>query len=259
MSSLKDKRVIIIGGSAGIGLQTAKEASKRGARVVIVDRDATRAAETAESLSRHAPVSGLGADLTDAGDVARVAEGIEKALGRIGVLVNNAGTEYPTPLDDAGPDAVSRWQWLIDNNLTSMVRITRALLPCIEDGASIINQSSIWGHSAVGGFSAYVASKHAVLGLTRSLAWELAPRRIRVNAVCPGWVRTEASMRSLASMAKDRGLPEDTVLQEILAAQAFPQLLEPQDIAGAYLFLASRDARSITGQSLVVSNGELMH
>lgn len=66
-------------------------------------------------------------------------------------------------------------------------------------------------------------------------------------------------MRSLASMAKDRGLPEDTVLQEILAAQAFPQLLEPQDIAGAYLFLASRDARSITGQSLVVSNGELMH
>lgn len=251
--------VVVTGAASGIGRGIAEAFARQGARVVIVDRDATRAAETAESLSQHAPVSGLGADLTDAGDVARVAEGIEKALGRIGVLVNNAGTEYPTPLDDAGPDAVSRWQWLIDNNLTSMVRITRALLPCIEDGASIINQSSIWGHSAVGGFSAYVASKHAVLGLTRSLAWELAPRRIRVNAVCPGWVRTEASMRSLASMAKDRGLPEDTVLQEILAAQAFPQLLEPQDIAGAYLFLASRDARSITGQSLVVSNGELMH
>ena len=155
---LEDVPVVVTGAASGIGRGIAEAFARQGARVVIVDRDARKAAETAEALSRHAQVSGLGADLTDAGDVTRAAEGIGKALGRIGVLVNNAGTEYPTPLSDADPGAVSRWQWLIDNNLTSMLRITRALLPCLEDGASIINQSSIWGHSAVGGFSAYVAS-----------------------------------------------------------------------------------------------------
>ena len=126
-------------------------------------------------------------------------------------------------------------------------------------GSSIINQASIWGLTGVSGFSAYVASKHAVIGLTRSLPWELAPRGIRVNAVCPGWIRTDAAMRSLAAMAANQGRPEDEMLQEILTAQAIPALLEPEDIAGIYLFLASSDGRPITGQAIVVSNGEVMH
>jgi 3-hydroxybutyrate dehydrogenase len=139
------------------------------------------------------------------------------------------------------------------------VRVTRALLPHLVDGASIVNQSSLWGLSAVGEYSAYVASKHAVLGLTRSLAWEFAPRRIRVNAVCPGWVRTEASMRSLDQMVETSGRERDAVLAEILGHQAFPTLLEPADIAGPYLFLASDASACLTGQAIVASNGDLMH
>jgi NAD(P)-dependent dehydrogenase (short-subunit alcohol dehydrogenase family) len=125
-------------------------------------------------------------------------------------------------------------------------------------GASIINQSSIWGRTGVADFSAYVASKHAVIGLTRALAFELGPRGIRVNAVCPGWIRTEAAMRSLRSMAVTQGRSEAEVEKDLLAQQALPHMLTPDAIAGVYLFLASVDAAPLTGQALVASNGEVM-
>jgi 3-hydroxybutyrate dehydrogenase len=140
-------------------------------------------------------------DLGDDGAVAGLAASVQARYGRIDVLINNAGTEYPTPLSDAVADAMARWSQLLDNNVSTMVRLTRTLLTLMPHGASIVNQSSIWGLTGVADFSAYVASKHAVIGLTRSLAWELAPRGIRVNAVCPGWIRTDAAMQSLRSMA----------------------------------------------------------
>jgi NAD(P)-dependent dehydrogenase (short-subunit alcohol dehydrogenase family) len=161
-------------------------------------------------------------------------------------------------LADTAVDANARWARLLDNNVTSMARLTRALLPFLAPGASIINQASIWGKTGVADFSAYVASKHAVIGLTRALAWELGPRGMRVNAVCPGWIRTDAAMASLRSMAQTQGRTEAEVEREILSGQALPGMLSPADIAGVYLFLASDDARCMTGQSLVASNGEVM-
>ena len=104
----------------------------------------------------------------------------------------------------------------------------------------------------------YTTSKFALEGLTRSLAQELAPRRISVNAVCPGWVRTQASMRSLAAMASRTGRGEEALLAEIVGAQAFDGLMEPGDMAAMYLFLASEAADNITGQSFTVDRGELM-
>jgi len=257
--ALRGVPVVVTGAATGIGLGIAEAFARQGAILAVVDRDGERLSTAVRPLRDHAVVHTFAADLNDDRQVADLAQDLGTVLGRVQVLVNNAGTEYPTPIDAPEPGAMARWQWLVDNNLHSMVRTTRALLPHMPDGAAIINQASIWGHSAVGGFSAYVATKHAVIGLTRSLAWELAPRRIRVNAVCPGWVKTDASMRSLAAMAAGRGVPEQTMLDEILAAQPLPTLLEPADIADVYLFLASSGARSITGQSLVASNGELMH
>jgi 3-hydroxybutyrate dehydrogenase len=128
----------------------------------------------------------------------------------------------------------------------------------MPDGGRIINTASMWGKTAVAEFSAYCASKHAIIGLTRSLAQELAPRHISVNAVCPGWVRTAASMRSLAHMAARAGRSESDLLAEIVGAQALDGLMEPSDMADMYLFLGSDAARNITGQSYTVDRGELM-
>lgn len=247
--------VVVTGAASGIGLAVARAFIEHGACVEMVDRHAAALKEASGQLAR---VTSHVVDLSQPDQVASFAHRLQERDIRIHALINNAGIEYPTPLDDDTLEAGQRWAALLHNNVTSMYLLTRALLPLFRQNASIINQSSIWGKTGVADFSAYVASKHAVIGLTRSLAWELGKQRIRVNAVCPGWVRTDASMRSLKSIADSMGRSEVEVLNEILARQAIPELLEPADIAGTFLFLASPLARVITGQTIVVSNGEVM-
>jgi NAD(P)-dependent dehydrogenase (short-subunit alcohol dehydrogenase family) len=257
--ALAGKAVMVTGAGRGIGNAIARAFAAQGCRLLAVDRDAAALQSAKPAFSGAADVATIACDLGHDAELDQLRTATRTFSDRLDVLVNNAGAEYPMPIDDAGSTAQADWSSLLDNNVGSMARAVRSLLPLLGSGSSIINQASIWGLTGVSGFSAYVASKHAVIGLTRSLAWELAPRGIRVNAVCPGWIRTDAAMRSLAAMAANQGRSEDEVLQDILSAQAMPALLEPPDIAGIYLFLASSDARPITGQSIVVPNGEVMH
>jgi NAD(P)-dependent dehydrogenase (short-subunit alcohol dehydrogenase family) len=251
---LQGKTVLITGAAGGIGSALARAFAAQGARLMLLDRPDTALPNLSAELDATAAVCDLG----NATQVARIAAQVREHWGSLDVLVNNAGTEYPTPLADTTPDAMARWASLLDNNVTSMVRLTQALLPLLQRGASVINQSSIWGRIGVADFSAYVASKHAVVGLTRSLALELGPRGIRVNAVCPGWVRTAAALRSLAAMARAQGRSTADVEREILARQAVPTMLTPEELAGVFLFLASDGAAPLTGQCLVASHGEVM-
>jgi 3-hydroxybutyrate dehydrogenase len=257
--SLAGKTVMVTGAGKGIGLAIARAFAAQGCRLLAVDRDAAALQDAKSTFSAAKEARTVACDLARESDLARLQDETRAFGGQLDVLVNNAGVEYPTPIDDPSAGAQEKWSALLDNNVGSMARAVRALLPLLGADASIINQASIWGLTGVSGFSAYVASKHAVIGLTRSLAWELAPRGIRVNAVCPGWIRTDSAMRSLAAMSATQGRGEGEVMDEILSAQAMPALLEPADIAGIYLFLASSDARPITGQAIVVSNGEVMH
>ncbi|HAL37508.1 MAG TPA: NAD(P)-dependent oxidoreductase [Polaromonas sp.] len=256
--ALRGKAVVLTGAGGGIGRALAHAFAAQGARLLLLDRDAAHLQRLAEELASPTEVSTAVCDLSDDAQVASLASRLQAQWGTLDVLINNAGSEYPTPIDSSAPDAMARWASLLDNNVVSMVRLTRALLPLMPAGASVINQSSIWGKTGVADFSAYVASKHAVIGLTRSLAFELAARGIRVNAVCPGWIRTDAAMRSLASMAQQQGRSEAEIERERLSQQALPAMLTPADIAGIYLFLASVDAAPLTGQAIVVSNGEVM-
>ena len=251
------KVVVLTGAASGIGLGLARAFAGQGATLELLDRNAEALTAVVDELSMLTSVSGAAVDLADSDSVSAYAS--SRGDTPVDVLINNAGVEYVTPLSDSGSAADAHWQALLDNNVVSMLRLTRALQAQLQAGSSVINQASIWGLKGVPGFSAYVASKHAVIGLTRSLAWELGPRRIRVNAVCPGWIGTDAAMRSLRVMAQASGRREADELALILAAQAVPELLTPADLAGTFLFLGSALAAPLTGQALSVSHGEVMH
>ena len=147
---------------------------------------------------------------------------------------------------------------IIEINVIGTYYVTREAVPLMGPGSSIVLTSSVWGKSGAADFSAYVTSKHANIGFMRTLAKELGPRGIRVNAVCPGWVRTRAALRSLTEVAARAGVSEDAMLADILSAQALPGLMEPDDVAGLYLFLASDHAASVSGQAYNVDRGEVM-
>ena len=242
------KSVVITGASRGIGLGIAEGFAAAGASLHLIAND--------EGI--HAAAAALGATsaLADIADKAQVAAALAR-MDRIDVLINNAGLELMTPISDSSDATSDAFRRVIDINVNGTALVTAAALDRMHKGGAIINTASIWGRVAEPRFGAYVASKHAIIGLTKTWARELGPRGIRVNAVCPGWVRTEASMRSLARIAAEAGRDEQAMLDEIVAGQALPGLMEPADMAPTYLFLGSDMAANITGQSIGVDRGEV--
>jgi 3-hydroxybutyrate dehydrogenase len=249
------KRVIVTGASHGIGRAVASGFARCGADLLILSStpDIVSAAREIESECGR-PVRSEICDIAD-----RVA--VRRALGAVGeldVLVNNAGLELITPMLEPGDAVEETFARIIQINVIGTYYVTREALPKMNRGSSIVITSSIWGKTGAAEFAAYVASKHANIGFMRVLAEELGPRGIRVNAVCPGWVRTRAALRSLGEVSRRAGVSEEQSLEDILAGQALPGLMEPDDVVSAYLFLASDLARDITGQALNVDRGEVM-
>jgi len=245
------KSVLITGASSGIGQGVASAFAKAGADLTILS--STDSIYDA-AAAMHGNVKAIKCDISDASAVTAALAGIN----RLDVLINNAGLEKPTPLSGTNPSGDATFERVIAINVNGTRNVTDSLINRISNQGRIIITSSIWGKTAVGGFSAYVASKHANIGLMRTWAQELGPRGICVNAICPGWVRTGPAMSSLGDLARTQGTSQESLLAEIMSAQAIDGLMTPEDMAETFMFLASEGGRNITGQAINVDRGEVM-
>ena len=154
----------------------------------------------------------------------------------------------------------SRWHEIIDTNLTGLYLVSKAALPRIPDhrGGRVINISSVLGRFGVPGYTAYCAAKHGVIGFTKALALEVAPREITVNAICPGWVETEMAVHGMRLGGEATGSDYETFRRQALAAVPLGRILEPEEVAGLVAYLVSDEASGMTGQSIGLNAGSHM-
>lgn len=252
------KKALVTGASKGIGRAIALRLASEGAAVACGVRREEDGTSVVAAI-REAGGSAVWV-LLDVSDAASVATGVEKASRpgrRIDVVVNNAGIGGSTPLDgDARSD--ERWRAILDVNVSGTWRVLRAALPFLADGGRVVNVSSVTGRFGVARESAYSVSKHAVIGLTRSLALELAPRRITVNAVCPGWVDTDLGRGGIRSMAKGAGVSEEEGFAMAGRMAPLGEVLGAGEVAALVAYLGSDEARNVTGQAIVIDGGQVM-
>lgn len=252
---LEDRVAIVTGSAQGIGAGIAATLGRFGAQVVIADLDADRASARAETLVADGiRAIGVAHDVTSADSSDALAEHVRSALGRIDVLVNNAGLSGRTPLAEMS-DAM--WDSMIAVNLTGVQRTSRAVARVMKEqgSGSIVSVSSVAGRQGKANMTHYSATKFGVIGFTQALALELGRTGIRVNAVCPGMVRTAMWEVELAEISEARGITTEEAWQGVLDDIPLGRPQTAEDIGRAVAFLSSSLAHNITGQALNVCGG----
>ena len=268
---LAGKAAIITGAARGLGRACAVAFAREGAGLVLVDiaRDLPGVPYPLGSASQLAHTAGLcrelgaavltsEADVRDQAATDRVARLARERFGRIDVLLNNAGIAAPAgkPAHEISED---EWQLMLDVDLTGAWRMTKSVASFMLElrAGSIINMASTAGLVGYRNFAGYVVAKHGLIGLTRAAALDYAPMKVRVNALCPGSVRDSARVegRMLAEIAKALDVPVAEHEEIFVRAQPMNALIEPEDVAGAALWLASDESRQVTGTVLTVDGG----
>ncbi|MCS6778217.1 MAG: SDR family oxidoreductase [Geminicoccaceae bacterium] len=242
-------RVLVTAGASGIGAVIARAFAEVEARVLVCDVDETA---LARFLDANPGLAGVVCDVADEARVDALFGEVESRLGGLDVLVNNAGIAGPT--GGVAEISPADWRRTLDVNITGMFLCTRLAVPLLrkaEDGA-IINLSSVAGRLGYAFRTPYAASKWAVVGFTQSLAKELGPEGIRVNAILPGVVRGERIERVFAARAAALGVPVEQVRQSYLDKVSLRRMVEPEDMAAMALYLCSPAGRNISGQALSV-------
>ena len=239
------KVALVTGGTSCIGKATAIAFSRAGAKVLTGRREKEGAQVADEIKKLGGEAAFVRADVAKDGDVKKMVDFTVDKFGKLDVAFNNAGVEWMGPLDQA---TEAEFRRIFDINVWGVLNSMRHEIPAMlkNGGGAIVNTSSVAGHVGLPQVSVYIASKHAVEGLTKSVALEFAKRNVRINAIAPGVIGTEMF---------DRFAAEDKVRDQIISITPVGRIGASDEIAAAVLYLASDDAKFTTGASLVVDGG----
>jgi NAD(P)-dependent dehydrogenase (short-subunit alcohol dehydrogenase family) len=246
---LAGKLALVTGGGRGIGAAIARSLAAAGARVVVCGR--TKA--SLDAIAKEIGGVALRLDLTDRAQTDEVIA----SVGHVDVLVNNAGAAESASLERTTDEL---WDRIMELDVTAPFRVVRALVPSMIKGkwGRVINIASNAGVSGYGYSMAYCAAKHALVGMTRALAIDLARTGVTINALCPGWVETQMVEEAVTRIAAKTGRSEDDARTSL--AQMSPQrrMITPDEVAHAALMLCAEGARGIHGQTLVIDGGAVL-
>jgi len=255
---LKNKTALVTGSTSGIGLGIAEAFAAAGANVIL--NGFGDAAEIEAIRARLAEVHGAsvrydGADMTKPEEIGKMIDRAIEEFGCIDILVNNAGIQHVAPIDEFPPE---KWDAIIAINLSSAFHTIRLALPAMkkQGWGRVINLASAHALVASPFKSAYVAAKHGIAGLTKTVALEVATQGITVNAICPGYVRTPLVEKQIPATAKARGISEEQVINDVmLLAQPTRKFVTVEQIGALAKFLSGDDAATITGAILPIDGG----
>lgn len=251
------RTVIVTGGASGIGYAIASKFAREGEYVAVADLTEEKSKSAAEQIAKETGgiVEGFVVDVADEEKVKALVQQVLSKRERIDVVVNNAGLQH---IDRVENFPLEKWNHLIGVMLTGPFLLTKHTVPVMKkhNYGRIINISSVHGRTASPFKSAYIAAKHGLVGLTRTVAQEVAEYGITVNAIMPGVVDTPLVRRQLATLAQEDGISEEEALHKhLLKKQLIKRFVRPEEIAACAWYLASDDAGIITGECIGVSGG----
>ena len=253
--SLKERAAVVTGGGRGIGAATARALAVAGARVVVSARTVAEIEAIRDDLvAKGHQAWSIPCDVTDPEQVESLAVQARQVAGPVQILVNNAGIASSAPLKDLD---LAEWQRLLAVNATAPFLCTRAFMPgMLETGwGRVVNVASIAGKIGAPYIAGYCASKHAVVGFTRAVAAEVAAHGVTINAVCPGYVDTPMTDRSVANIASKTGRSEAEARAHLHAVSPQNRLIEAEEVASLIVSLCQPASRGINGQAIVLDGG----
>lgn len=255
---LKGKTAVITGSTSGIGQACAKALAKAGCNIMLNGLgDAAKIESDRAAMEKEfgVKVGFNGADMTKPDQIESLIKEAKSKFGSVDIIVNNAGVQHVAPIDEFPPE---KWDQIIAINLTSAFHMTRFALPHMKEAGwgRIVNMASAHALVASPFKSAYVAAKHGLAGMTKTVALEVAEKNITVNAICPGYVKTPLVEGQIADTAKARGMTEQQVISDvILGAQPTKKFTTIEQIGDMVVFLCSDSAENITGTMLQIDGG----